>query len=1167
MKHALRRTVVLSLLLASIHAATAGEADWPVTRGPSREPVPFQFRRRSLAELPRDFLEDAPACILYYGSNHLIESDGTVETITHDITRLNSRRGIESLGEYRQITFDPTYQKLILNEARIIKADGTIVPIEAKHLHVRDVSTDYHVYDRDKQLVISFPNLEVGDVYEVKWTTRGKNPEFLEFFTRTTFGDDTHPVGREEMRIRLPRDKTLKFAAVNGKLEPTVRDQGSEREYHWSIKNRPAPPAESDRPSRETWRLQVVASTFASWDEIGRWKDRLRADCWTCTPEIRKVIAQVAGSHKSDIDKARALTHWVRKHIRYISINSGGRGYTPRLPATVLASRYGDCKDQAQLLAVMLREIGLPVWLATLGAQDDGQIVEAVPSPWGTHAILMVEIAGKQHWIDTTTTQAGWDFLPRGDRDRVVYITRGEKIRVLRTPPVKRGDNLFEQTTDMRLQPDGTSRNVRTMTYHGLAALSRRETWRESPPGERRRAVTAELQDANSRSRLLSLNIDDKSLGEFDRPVNARMEFQIERHLTGESNKEGSITDSPVWGRLVAYTLDPERKLPLNLGVPFESRHRYRIHLPLAYRFDGRPADQEVTSKWGTFRLKVMADDAEPRRLEIDFHTTLDQVLIQPADFAAYQKFHEDVGKHYRVWLTMKPTQELADAAALEAEQMREPERISTGILARLYLENGKKADAQRVVRHALKSLPNETSLWELAVRSAAGAAEEEQTYQEMVKRFPKEDQYRLSLASTKVKRGDHAGARVMLFALVGHATPQLRGAAQYQLAKSAFAQNQPDAALRHLDAVRIAHPEMLATATALRFKAKVHEAKRQVAEAIESYQAALRAEPEADDVLAALVRLEMSRKQVGTALDYLRKYTVLAGNDLDRLVTAGNLHLDMGRLEDAVELAGRAERIEVDGRVHRLLGLIACRCGDWQAALAHLEKANADAATLEARLRCRIALGDLRSVEQEVEQAGKVAEPTLGLRQAQIVALNLLLRHANMKKDVPASAEQHQSLDLALGALVCAEHARAENRPAVEVEKLVARSLAQGVEVGPAYALRGLLALEKGKLAAARDDAERALELSPDDARAYMVRGRVRLQRGERGALHDLRQAAKWSKRKDAVILHWLAAALHEASRDDRALAIQREAARLAPRDRDIAEQLRDLEAQATRP
>src|SRR5207245_2246430 len=145
--------------------------------------------------VPADFLDDVPACILYSGSNHLIEPDGTIESISHEITRLGSRKSVEKLGEFRGISYDPAYQKMTLNEARIHKPGGKIVEIEPRHVHLRDVSTDYSTYSSDKQLVISFPSLEVGDVLEVKWTLRGKNPEhFGQFFTRYNFGDVEYPV-------------------------------------------------------------------------------------------------------------------------------------------------------------------------------------------------------------------------------------------------------------------------------------------------------------------------------------------------------------------------------------------------------------------------------------------------------------------------------------------------------------------------------------------------------------------------------------------------------------------------------------------------------------------------------------------------------------------------------------------------------------------------------------------------------------------------------------------------------------------------------------------------------------------------------------------------------------------------------------------------------------
>ena len=112
------------------------------------------------------------------------------------------------------------------------------------------------------------------------------------------------------------------------------------------------------------------------------------------TLPVKKIIDDVTHGLHTPLDKARALTYWVRRHVRYVSRGPAGAGYTPHLPEQVLGNLYGDCKDQAQLLAVMLRNIGLDPYLVTLGTLDDGQVVRAVPSPWGTHAMVMVAIDG-----------------------------------------------------------------------------------------------------------------------------------------------------------------------------------------------------------------------------------------------------------------------------------------------------------------------------------------------------------------------------------------------------------------------------------------------------------------------------------------------------------------------------------------------------------------------------------------------------------------------------------------------------------------------------------------------------------------------------------------------------------------------------------------------------
>jgi tetratricopeptide (TPR) repeat protein len=1147
--------------------------DWPVPRGASHEPVPYRFDPAIVKKIPRAFLEDSSACLLYSGATHLIEADGTTETITHEVTRLNGRKGIEGLGEFRQITYDPTCQKLVLNEARIIKADGRIVPIEARHVHLRDVSTDYQVYDRDKQLVISFPNLEVGDVYEVKWTTRGRNDEFFgKFFMRSSFGDDQYPVVRDEMRVRLPRDMPFKYASVNGKVEPAITDEGSSyRQYYWLVTNRPAPPQDSDRPSREELRLEVACSTFASWEEVGAWKEKLRAECWNCTPEIRDIVKQVTRDLKTPLEKARALTHWVRRRVRYISISSSGRGYTPRLPGLVLASRYGDCKDQAQLLAVMLREAGLDVSLASLGMLDDGQVIPDVPSPWATHAILLVKIDGKDHWIDTTVTHAGWDFLPRSDRDRVVYVTpavgqaaglpiegkagllSAPPVRILRTPPLLPEDNRIEQTTRIQVQPDGTAQCRRSVTYQGQSAVRRRDDWIETPPGERRRLVTAELQDANRNCRLLSLAIDERALADLDGPVTANMEFRIPRYFAGD---DGSASDSVAWGRLLGYTFDPERKLPLNLGMPFESIHRFVIQLPLTHSWGKPPAAHEVKSPWGWFHVSVKGR-AESRRLELTFHTRLEKSLVKPGDLADFQKFHEEVYKQYRVWLTPTPTTDLAVAPALELLETLSPDRARALVLAKLYQDNDKDKEAYRTARRAVMFRPHDRELWELAADLAPTPTQELKIYREMVRRFPKQKRYVIVLGELLAKTGDPAGAKKRLLPLTGDVSAEIRGKAHYQLAHCAAAEEQPAAALKHLEAAAKDVPGTVGTAEALSFKANLHEQLGQLPEAVKAYRRALRDDRQDEEILLNLIRLEQASGQTAEALDYVRRYTLAAGKDAGRLVKAAELHFDLGRYDDALELASRAEK---DPHAQRILGLIRFQRREFAPAVSHLKRAEPDAEVIEALIRGHLALGCLADAKRDLEKIASV-KPTLKLRQSEVATLRLLLRRASLAKEIAVEPSQATARARALDALVCAEYAQEQGSAAGEVDRLLGAALAEKVELGPAYALRGLLRLEKGRVALALADAEKAVTLSPREPRAFLVRGRARLETGHAGALADLEKAAKLSEHNDPAILHWLAAAQFQMGHRAEALTNQRLAAKFRPRDQEIGRQLQEFE------
>ena len=1154
-----------SLVVLLVAAAAVRADDWPVARGPSREPLPYRYDAKVLKTIPKEFLDDSTACVLYSGTTNLIEPDGTVEAISHEITRLNSRKGIEKLGEFRSITYDPVYEKLTLNEARIIKSNGTFVTIEPKHVQLRDVATDFQVYEQDKQLVISFPNLEVGDAYEVKWTVRGKNREFAgNFFSRYTFGDDQHPVLRDEYRVRVPKNKTLMHATVNGKVDLIVTDHDGEKLYHWSALNRAEMPRDEDRPSKEELHLQVVVSTFPTWEAVGEWKEKLRAECWKCSDEIRKTVAEVTRGKETPIDKAKALTYWVRRHVRYHSRGPGGLGYTPHLPHLVHSHLYGDCKDQAQLLAVMLREVGLPVWLVTLGTVDDGQVLPDVPSPWGTHAILLTKIDGKDYWIDTTVSLAAWDFLPRGDRDRQTYITQDGDLKLVKTPAFTYKDYRIEQTTHVQIQPDGTSRCKRESTYFNSSAWTRRDKWLEVPPGERRRTVSAELQDAHSKARLLSLKIDEKRLLDFDQPVRAEIEFEIPKHFTGDSVREGSLSDSPVWTWFLGYNLDVERRLPYQLPTQFESMHRYLVQLPDAYRLDGLPEEREVKSPWGFFTLKVTPDPVDSRRLELHMHMRLEKIRVEKTEFADFLRFQDDVSKAYRVWINLRPSASIADAPTLEKllanKDVSDP--TSVKILAKLYLDYERAEDARRVLEKASALFPDDKAIWELRVQASANIDEEDRLYRDMVKQFPDDSKYAVALGAACVRREDHDEARRILTPLTNNATSAVRGAAQYQLARSAYRQQNSTQALKHLQAALIADSSSLATIDALHFKARVHEKLGQFKEAIQTMQAAIEADPSARDALEYLVRLELKTGERDAALDHLRRYTVAAGKDLSSLVKAADLHLELNRYEEAFDLASKARELGFQAKAQRILGLVHLARQEYPQAAFHLDRCDLDAKALLGLIQAHLHLGDLDAAQRRLETIRKLESASKELLALEKEVVGLVQRRDTLLTQWSAPKEKHASALRVVGRFVCAERGMAERWSRAQLETLVDAALSEGLEYAPALALRAGLMLEKGHLRKALADADAAIKLQPKEAQAYLVRGRVRLEQGNtKAALNDLHKATELSKRADAVILHWLAAALLEAGRTKEAVETQRLALLLRPGDAELQEQLRRIE------
>jgi tetratricopeptide (TPR) repeat protein len=389
---------------------------------------------------------------------------------------------------------------------------------------------------------------------------------------------------------------------------------------------------------------------------------------------------------------------------------------------------------------------------------------------------------------------------------------------------------------------------------------------------------------------------------------------------------------------------------------------------------------------------------------------------------------------------------------------------------------------------------------------------------------------------------------------------------AHFHLARSHYRKDELGDALKHLEAAAKLDAETVNTVRAYMLKGKTLEELGRPADGARAYEQALLVDREAEAALDALIRLAVGVNNRAEALGYLRRYVLLVGDDASGLLLAADYYYRLGRHDEAYDLALRAHEQRRDGKAERLLGLVCLHRGDFTAAVAHLERAEPDAAVVEGLLRADLALGRVADLPGRLKQVAALGKKTDALNATSERARRLLQLRADLGKANPPPAGKEKEWAAALDDLALARLLYAEGSPPERVRAPLGRALAKGLELGPALALRGRLALERGKLTPALADAERALAVSPRDPDGYYVRGRVRLERNAPGALEDLRKAAELSGRQGADVLQALAEALSRAGRTAEALETQRQAVKLRPGDAEMAGQLRALE-KASRP
>jgi len=266
-----------------------------------------------------------------------------------------------------------------------------------------DVTADPSALVTDyRSKVFSFQEFaSPGDVFGYEATVEGG----MLFADQIRIWKAKLPTLVERYDLTLPSGWTLTEridglrALVGGKSDDGLN-------WRWELRDRPFRPEEPS-VAEQWYDARLIAAiqrpadapnkpaSFARWSEMAAWNLNLNARQCDRDQALEETTKRLTSGLGDPLERIRAISRYVQQ-LRYVSTADKlgiGFGYRPRQATEVHAQGWGDCKDKANLMCAMLREVGVTAHIATASIGFGRLISPEWPSPYQfDHAIVAIPV-------------------------------------------------------------------------------------------------------------------------------------------------------------------------------------------------------------------------------------------------------------------------------------------------------------------------------------------------------------------------------------------------------------------------------------------------------------------------------------------------------------------------------------------------------------------------------------------------------------------------------------------------------------------------------------------------------------------------------------------------------------------------------------------------------
>lgn len=597
----LRRTLLLACLLIFGPGLFAAENSSRVHQAP----VPDWVTPADETGLPP--LKDVPSGLEYL----LVDAQTRVadEADYHHLTyRITSNTGLQE-GSQITVSFDPDYQSLDYHFVRIIRDGRVSDRFDAAALKIiqQEGELDRHLYNGRLTALLILNDVRVGDIVDYAFTQRGFNPIFGQRYIDDFSTTWSIPVRHQRYRLLMPGQRIINskvFGSHQLLLNLVPGPQGVE--YVWEGRDLTRAVVDDETPAWYPSYAFQELTEFDSWRQVAEWAAPLYDLAGTQTPELAAKADELTRGQPTLEKKVLALLDFVQRDIRYLGMELGPGSHRPNLPATVLAQRFGDCKDKARLFCALLQHIGVEAKPALVHSERRSMLARWLPSPYAfDHVITRVRVNGKNYWLDPTRSYQRGPLDSRREAELPLALVVSPDSDALEwiphypspVPEIMKGEEFSIPNFDTPAKLDVVTR------YSGQAA-------------EKMRAYLAAASTEDYRRFLLNfyarlypqITVRDPAVWQDQEDRN---EVIVEEHYqiarlwklnSATKNDEAEFFPSSLRSALQRPD-SPLRSSPLAVSYPFNFELNTTVNLPQAWKFLTKI--ENVSNDAFTFRVST----------------------------------------------------------------------------------------------------------------------------------------------------------------------------------------------------------------------------------------------------------------------------------------------------------------------------------------------------------------------------------------------------------------------------------------------------------------------------------------------------------------------------------------------------------------------------------